>query len=111
MKKTDKERLVEISDNIWIIDGDEVSWYGMPYTTRTTVVRLENDELWIHSPGKLSRSLLDQVNDIGLVKHLVSPNKIHHFFLNEWKQKYPDSILYSPPGLRDKRKDIFLNKT
>jgi len=100
------ERLKEISDGVWIVDGDEVSWYGMPYTTRTTIVRLGNGDLWIHSPGKIVDALLDEVNGVGVVKHLVSPNKIHHLFLNDWKEKYPEAILYSSPGLREKRKDI-----
>ena len=96
----------EVSDDIWIVDGDEVPWYGMPYTTRTTIVRLENGDLWIHSPGKLSEYLLSEVNTLGIVKHLVSPNKIHHLFMADWKEKYPMAILYASPGLKDKRSDI-----
>jgi len=95
-----------IADGIWIVDGKEVMWYGMPYTTRTTIIRLENGDLWVHSPGKLFESLIYEVNDKGAVKHLVSPNKIHHLFLSEWKENYPNAILYSSPGLKEKRKDI-----
>ena len=83
----------EVSHDIWIVDGDEVPWYGMPYTTRTTIVRLENGDLWIHSPGKLSEELLSEVNTLGIVKHLVSPNKIHHLFMADWKERYPMAIL------------------
>lgn len=100
------EVIQKVADDIWIADGDEVSWYGMPYTTRTTIVRLENGELWIHSPTKASEALLSEVNSLGAVKHLVSPNKIHHLFLEDWKEIFPDAILYASPGLKDKRPDL-----
>lgn len=103
------KHLKKISDGIWIVDGDEVSWYRMPYTTRTTIVRLGNGDLWIHSPGKIVRTLRNEVDELGVVKHLVSPNKIHHLYLSDWKEIYPDAILYSPPGLRKKRKDIIFD--
>ncbi|MDO3384627.1 DUF4336 domain-containing protein [Gilvimarinus sp. SDUM040013] len=96
----------EISEDIWIVDGDAVPWFGMPYTTRTTIVRLENGDLWVHSPGKLSSELCSEIGILGPVKHLVSPNKIHHLFMEEWKAHYPEAILYASPGLKDKRPDI-----
>ena len=99
-----------ISDDIWIIDGEEVSWYGMPYTTRTTVVKLKTGELWIHSPGKTSEELLKEIEGHGPVGYLVSPNKIHHLFLTEWKNKYPAASLYASPGLREKRRDVEFDK-
>lgn len=104
------ESLKTISEDIWIIDGGEVPWYGMPYTTRTTVIRLESDELWVHSPGKIYEHVLNELNELGEVKYLISPNKIHHLFLKDWKEKYPNALLYSSPGLRKKRADIEFDK-
>ena len=95
-----------LSDDIWIADGDTVSWYGMPYTTRSTIIRLDNGHLWVHSPIKITDALLSEVDQLGPVKHLVSPNKIHHLFMNSWKQAYPEAILYASPGLKEKRADI-----
>lgn len=92
--------------NIWIVDGDVVPWFGMPYTTRTTVVRLSGDRLWIHSPGAITESLKRELDSLGDVGYLISPNKIHHLYLSDWQSLYPDALLFASPGLADKRQDI-----
>ncbi len=104
------EHVKKISDGIWIVDGDEVPWYGMPYTTRASIVRLDNGDLWIHSPGKIYPELRNEVDALGVVKFLVSPNKIHHLFLSDWKECYPNAILYASPGLREKRTDLLFDE-
>lgn len=99
-----------ISENIWTIDGDAVPFFGMPYTTRMTVIRLSNDDLWIHSPLKISNNLIDDILALGEVKFLISPNKLHHLFLADWMKRFPNAICYAPPGLMKKRHDISFAK-
>lgn len=98
--------LRELSENIWISDGDAVPFFTLPYTTRMTVVRLKNGDLFIHSPIKPKSELLQEVSKLGNVKYLISPNKIYHLFLQDWIKLFPDSKIYASPGLRKKRKDI-----
>jgi hypothetical protein len=98
--------LKNISESIWIVDGDAVPFFGMPYTTRMTVVRLQNGALWIHSPLKISNTLIEDISILGEVKYLISPNKLHHLFLVDWIQKFPHAVCYSSPGLAKKRPDI-----
>jgi len=50
--------------------------------------------LWVWSPVKLSAHLRSAVDQLGPVRHLVSPNKLHHLYLREWKDAYPDSSLW-----------------
>jgi hypothetical protein len=40
------------------------------------------------------------------VRHLVSPNALHHLFLAEWKYGFPAARVYATPRLRRKRKDL-----
>jgi hypothetical protein len=40
------------------------------------------------------------------VRHLVEPNKLHHLALDAWVERYPDALLYAPPGLAAKRRDL-----
>lgn len=82
----------------------------MPYTTRMTVVELPNNKLWIHSPSKITDSLLEDLSALGDPTYLVSPNKIHHLYLNEWKERFPHGHLYAPPGLVHKRQDVCFNQ-
>jgi hypothetical protein len=64
-----------------------------PYPTRSVIARLENDDLWIWSPVKLTADLRADVDRLGRVRHLVSPNKLHHLYLSEWKAAYPETAL------------------
>lgn len=98
--------LKKLSENIWICNGEAVPFYTLPYTTRMTIIRLANNELFIHSPIKADSELISQVSKLGTVKFLVSPNKIHHLFLQDWAKVFPDAKVYASPGLREKRKDI-----
>jgi hypothetical protein len=71
-----------------------------------TVVRLANGDLWMHSPEKINRNLINELAQLGSVRRLVSPNKLHHLFLTEWILTYPEAVNYAAPGLVKKRTDI-----
>ncbi|PIE41705.1 MAG: hypothetical protein CSA49_02125 [Gammaproteobacteria bacterium] len=98
--------LQKIDENIWLCDGSTVSWFGMSFTTRMTIIRLDSGKLWIHSPVKVSEEIVKEVQELGEVGYLISPNKIHHLFIQDWLALYPDAKAYSSPGLEEKRKDI-----
>jgi len=102
--------LKEIDKHIWIYDGSTVNFYGFPYSTRMTVIKLSNGNLWIHSPEKLHEELKEELGTLGKVEHLISPNKLHHLFLPEWLSAYPDAKCYASPGLIEKRQDIEFTK-
>jgi hypothetical protein len=98
--------LNEIERDIWIVEGESVPFLGFPYPTRMTIVRLADASLWVWSPIALSPPLADAVNALGPVRHLVSPNKLHHLFLGQWAQAWPDAKLYASPGLARRRRDL-----
>jgi hypothetical protein len=58
------------------------------------VVRLDDGGLWGWSPIALGAELEREVRALGPVRHLVSPNKLHHLFLAEWKAKFPEAKLW-----------------
>jgi hypothetical protein len=98
--------LIEIDRDIWIAEGPSVSFFGFPYPTRMTLVRLSDGGLWLCSPIELSDALADEVERLGPVRHLVSPNKIHHLFLGQWAQAWPEAELWASPGLARRRRDL-----
>ena len=100
------QTLKPLADAIWTYDGETVSFHGMPYTTRMTIVRLETGEIWVHSPSILTSELVHTINQIGPVTYLVSPNKIHHLYLQDWVSAFPEALLYASPGLSNKRRDL-----
>ena len=91
--------LEAIAQDVWIADGPILSFYGFPYPTRMGIVRLPSGELWVWSPVELNDALAEEVEQLGKVRHLVEPNKIHHLGLKSWKQRFPEARMYAPPGL------------
>ncbi len=100
------QTLKPFADRVWTYAGETVSFHGMPYTTRMTVVQLESGEVWVHSPSNLTSELVHTINQIGPVTYLVSPNKIHHLYLKDWVCAFPEAVLYASPGLINKRRDL-----
>ena len=98
--------LEEFGPSLYVADGPKVSFYGFPYPTRMAVVRLSDGSTWVWSPVALTEELVDEVEAIGPVGHIVSPNKIHHLFLGEWAERWPDARLYAPPGLAERKPEI-----
>ena len=49
--------LEQVGEELWIAEGEPVSFYGFPYPTRMAVVRLSNGDLWVWSPATLTESL------------------------------------------------------
>jgi hypothetical protein len=98
--------LSSFGPDIWIAEGPVVSFYGFPYPTRMAVMRLASGQLFIWSPIALTSDLKAEIDALGIVAHLVSPNFLHHLYLGAWKTAYPSAKLYASPGLRKKRTDL-----
>jgi len=96
-----------IGPEIWIADGAVVTAFaGFHYATRMAVVRLPDGGLLIWSPVHLTADLRDQVGELGLVRHILAPNSLHHLFLTEWPAAFPGTRAHGAPGLSAKRGDI-----
>ena len=98
--------LEEFGPSIYTTDGPTVSFLGFPYPTRMCVVRLADGNSWVWSPVALTEELAQAVEAIGPIRHIVSPNKIHHLFLGEWSDRWPDAKIYSPPGLASRKPEL-----
>lgn len=98
--------LKPVADNIWIADGNIVYMsmgiVKIPFSTRMTVIRLPDGGLWCHSPIEPNNDLLAQINSLGEVKHLVSPNYIHYVHIAEWKRIYPRATCWASPNVRER---------
>jgi hypothetical protein len=96
-----------VAHDLWLADGPVVQFGGVfPYPTRMAIVRLRDGGLWVWSPIALTDALAAAVEAAGPVRHLVAPNKLHHLFLGEWSQRFPNALLHAAPGLAAKRRDL-----
>jgi hypothetical protein len=98
--------LLPFGKDFYLADGPTVPFYGFPYPTRMAVIRLSTGKVWVWSPIALTRELAYEVEAIGPVGYVVSPNKLHHLFLPAWRHRWPDAQLYAPPGLAAKQKQL-----
>lgn len=99
-----KNRMIkEIDKDIWTVDGPDIVFTGMPMNTRMIVVRLNDDSLWIHSPIELSEKVAEFLRELGgHVTTLVAPNKLRYMFIDPWRKRYPDAVVYAHEDLRKK---------
>ena len=95
--------------DIWLSDGAMVEVLGFPYPTRMAVIRLPGDDLLVWSPIALSDRFRGKIDSLGVIRHLVAPNSLHHLFLQEWREAYPQAALYAAPGLREQRRDLAID--
>ncbi len=98
--------LTPFGQNLYLVDGPTVSFFGFPYPTRMAIAQLSTGRVWVWSPIALTKELAGAVEAIGPVAYIVSPNKLHHLFLPEWRNRWPDARLYAPPGLARKKKRL-----
>ena len=95
-----------LAANIGIVDGpfEYFSVAGirmpMPFTTRMTVVRLGNGDLFLHSPIAYDATLAVELRRMGTVRHLISPNQWHYAHIGEWERAFPDATAWASPGVR-----------
>jgi hypothetical protein len=101
---TKRERLVSFGDRIWTVEGPEVNFFGFPYPTRMAVIALQDGTSWIWSPVALDEELVKEVEEkAGMVQHILSPNKIHHIFMKQWQDRFPEARMYASPGLAERK--------
>jgi hypothetical protein len=103
--------LQSIGPDIWLTDGPVVSFFGFPYPTRMVVIRLSDGRLFVWSPIPLTPDLKSEIDALGPVAHLISPNFIHHLWLGDWKSAYPAARMFASPGLAKRRRDLVFDGT
>jgi Domain of unknown function (DUF4336) len=98
--------VTEVADAIWLAEGTIVSFHGFAYPTRSTIIRLAEGDLWVWSPVALTSDVKAEIDRIGPVRHLVSPNELHHLYLADWAAVYPEAKLWGPASTVRKRPDL-----
>ena len=96
----------DFGPSLFVADGPTVSFYGFPYPTRMAVARLSDGSAWVWSPVALTDDIIEFMDTFESVGHIVSPNKIHHLFLAQWHDRWPDARMYAPPGLAQRKPEL-----
>ncbi len=97
--------LRNLATNLWVADRPLKLVVG-DIGTRMTVIRLADNSLFLHSPVQLDAATRHALDELGPVRHVVAPSKVHHFFVGDYIAAYPEARVYGAPGLAQKRKDL-----
>ncbi len=98
-----------VADSIWTHTQPR-PFMGLRFGVRMTVVRLPDGSLLLHSPLAVTAELKAAVDQLGEVRHVVAPNKLHHLWVGDWALAYPTATLHAPAGLARKRKDLEIGR-
>lgn len=102
--------LREIDRDIWVAE-QPLRYFGLSIGTRMTIVRLANRELVVISPIEVDTMMVQQLNDLGTVQHIIAPNLYHYLFAANFKTLYPNALFWAAPGLTAKRPELPIDRT
>src|SRR5262249_14422706 len=86
---------VVVPDSIWA--AERPVWFGgVCLRSRTTVVRLSGDALWVHSPCTPSAAVCAALDALGEVRWIVVPNRFHHLQTPATAARYPKAVVIGP---------------
>jgi hypothetical protein len=91
-----------VASDLWVLGHPFRMLGGIPLGTRSTIVRLSDGRLWLHSPGPLSPELRGWLEENGPLGVIVAPNLFHHLYLAETIEAFPGAEVFGPPGLEQK---------
>ena len=94
-----------VADDIWIVDGPVIRFraFGIriPFATRATIIRLEGDRLFVHSPTPLVPGLKAEIDRTGVPRWIVGPNRLHYWWIPDWRSAYPEAEVYLAPRISE----------
>jgi hypothetical protein len=97
-----------VDDRIWLFERP-VWFSGVRQRVHTTVVRLEDGSLALHSPAPVGDALAQQLRALGPVRWLVVPNCFHHLGTAAAAARFPDAQVVGPASARARNKDLKLH--
>ncbi len=100
--------LKPVAEDVWIVDGPLIEfalpYLRAPFSTRMTVIRLPGERLLIHSPTPLTDELKAEVAKIGTPAWLIGPNRLHYWWIPDWRAAYPEARVFLAPRIREQAK-------
>jgi hypothetical protein len=97
--------LKHVADDVWIVDGPSIRFgplgLRMRFPTRMTVIRIRPGELLIHSPTPPAPELLAEVAALGQPRWILGPNRLHYWWIPDWRALFPDAAIYLAPRIRE----------
>jgi hypothetical protein len=97
-----------VDDQIWTFERP-VWFSGVKQRVNTTVVRLVDGSLLLHSPAPPSEAVAEQMRELGPVRWLVVPNCFHHLGTPAAAAHFPDAQVVGPASALARNKALKLH--
>ncbi|MFT3729910.1 MAG: DUF4336 domain-containing protein [Hyphomicrobium sp.] len=101
--------LKPVADDVWLVDGPVIRFglplLKMPFPTRMTIIRIGGGDLFVHSPTPLTPKLSTAIAQIGRVRWIVAPNRLHYWWTPEWKATFSGADVYLAPRVEEQAGD------
>lgn len=96
---------VVVPNAIWVTERP-VWFSGVRLRSRTTVVRLAGDALWVHSPCAPTDEVCRALDALGEVRWLVVPNRFHHLEAPANAIRYPSARVVGPKSAEARNRRV-----
>lgn len=94
-----------IENKIWIIEYP-IKYSGVKFSSRTTLIKLSDQSILIHSPCNISAELKDEILKLGDVSYIIAPGNFHHLHIKSAQQAFPKAKTYICQGIEKKQPDL-----
>ncbi|MCG8414115.1 MAG: DUF4336 domain-containing protein [Pseudomonadales bacterium] len=94
-----------VKEKIYIVEYP-LRFAGMDIFSRMTIVKLDNGQLWVHSPSEIDEELKEAIDSLGEVGYIIAPGNFHHLNVANAQSLYPNAETFLCPGLEKKRPDL-----
>lgn len=80
----------KLGAGIWIHERP-FRLFGAEFGNRMTIIEVGDGALLVHSPIALDDALKSDVERLGRVAYLITPNAFHGMFTDDWMAAFPDA--------------------
>jgi hypothetical protein len=85
-----------VADEVWIVDGPISS---------LTIIRCGESDLFVHSPTLLIDTPKTKIEAVCTPRWIIGLNRIHYWWIPQWKVRFPDAQVYLAPRIKEQAKD------
>ncbi|ASG67751.1 hypothetical protein fh0823_09700 [Francisella halioticida] len=97
-----------IENKIWIIEYP-IKYSGVKFSSRTALIKLDDNSILIHSPCKIDKKLKREILELGDVSYIFAPGNFHHLYINSAQQAFPNAKTYICEGIQKKQPNLKYN--
>ena len=95
--------------DLWVAE-QPLKYFGLEVGTRMTVIRLNDGKLMVISPISPEDATIRELDQLGKVRYIVSPNLYHHLFISQFKTIYPNAEIWASSNLKKKYPDLVIDR-